>query len=64
MKTTYDNRALNGAYLKGRKAGLAFKRSGSKTACPYIDHRKADGRLTFSRAFRRAWFHGFDDGAK
>jgi hypothetical protein len=29
------------------------------TACPYRDFRKNDGRLTFSRAWRNAWFEGY-----
>ena len=54
------NPALIGAYYKGWLAG----QSALRCSCPYMDHRKADGRLTFSRAFRRAWFQGNDDAAR
>lgn len=64
MKTPPDfnkwNRSHQGAYRKGYEAGMTFRRSGSKTACPYLDHRKADGRLTFARAYRKCWWLGFD----
>lgn len=46
------NPALRGAYTKGwhaAKGGLP------RTACPYDDKRKLDGRLTWGRAFRSAW---------
>lgn len=49
------NRAHAGAWKKGRKAALEGK---PRSACPYEDHRKYDGRLTFSRSFIAAW----DDG--
>lgn len=49
---------LDGAYLKGLLAGLADE---SEDACPYEDKRKPCGRLTWSRAFRAAWFEGWDD---
>jgi len=50
------NRALLGAVKKGiaaKKAGL------SETDCPYKDKRKPSGRLSWSRAFRYAWFDGY-----
>lgn len=50
------NKALQAAFRRGwraRLAGLAFE------ACPYVDRRKYDGRLTWSRAFRSAWQEGF-----
>jgi hypothetical protein len=49
--------ALTGAERKGaaaRAAGVPRDRN------PYPDWRKDDGRLTFSRAFRRAWWKGWD----
>ncbi len=52
------NRALEGAEQKGREAR---DRGEPRTACPYPDHRKDSGRLTFSRAFRNAWHHGWSD---
>lgn len=55
------NRAMRGAYLKGRRAhaeGLG------REACPYFDKRNASGRLTWTRAFARAWEDGFNDGAR
>lgn len=55
------NPAMRGAYLKGRRAwaeGLRIE------ACPYRDKRKDCGRLTWSRAFIRAWEDGFNDGAR
>lgn len=43
---------------KGRKA----KREGLQPAsCPYPDTRKADGRLTFSRHWRKLWFEGYNE---
>ena len=30
-----------------------------KSACPYPDKRTARGSVTFSRAFRNAWFEGW-----
>lgn len=52
------NRALLGAMRKGIKA----KADGQpRSSCPYEDKRKLDGRLTWGRAFRKAWFDGYDD---
>ena len=48
--------ALRGAFRKGYVAWYNHPVKGSN---PYPDHRKKDGRLTFSRAFRRAWEYGF-----
>lgn len=47
---------LISAYNKGRKAKQENK---SITDCPYKDKRKEDGRLTWSRAFKKAWEDGF-----
>lgn len=42
---------------KGRKA----KRDGVPPEdCPYKDVRKLDGRLTFSRHWRKCWFEGYE----
>ena len=52
------NPAMRGAYRKGYEAGL----QGLLRNSPYIDKRKADGRLTWSRAFDRAWDDGWAAG--
>ena len=54
------NRAHAGAYRKGYAAGKD-ELVGIRRSCPYIDYRKKDGRLTFSRAFRKMWHDGKDD---
>ena len=51
------NRALLGAVRKGIAAAAA---GASRDSCPYEDKRKGCGRLTWSRAFRRAWMDGYD----
>lgn len=51
------NRALQSAFCKGEQAA---REGATKTDCPYIDKRKGDGRLTWSRSFRAAWRDGFD----
>lgn len=51
------NRAMRGAYLKGAKA--AHKQA-PISACPYDDHRKPSGRLSWSRAFIRCWQEGHE----
>jgi len=50
------NRAMRGAFKKGMTAYLTGQ---SDTACPYRDRRNFDGRLTWSRAFRKAWQDGY-----
>lgn len=50
------NRALRGAYLKGQRAQLEGE---PKSACPYADHRTLRGRLTWSRAYEKAWSDGW-----
>lgn len=52
------NPAIRGAYRKGYEASQAGQ---PYTACPYEDKRKSDGRLTWSRAFARAWEDGWSD---
>lgn len=63
LRQRYPNSAHLGAYWKGYHAGAESLR-GIVRSCPYIDYRKKDGRLTFSRSFRRAWFAGLDDAMK
>jgi ribosome modulation factor len=55
------NRAMRGAYLNGAKAAHDGQ---SESACPYQDHRKDCGRLTWSRAFIRSWEDGHRDAIK
>lgn len=50
-----------GAFHKGMGAALAGE---SLEDCPYRDKRKANGRLTFSRAFINAWRDGFEHAKK
>jgi ribosome modulation factor len=50
------NRAHRGAFLKGVKARHAGE---PLSACPYEDHRKPSGMLSWSRAFIRAWQDGW-----
>ena len=42
------------AYLEGK----TFK------DCPYWDHRTVNGKVTFSRSYRKAWFDGFKQAQK
>ncbi len=39
----------------------AFRDGVSRDDCPYEDRRNDKNRVTFSRAFRNAWFKGWDD---
>jgi len=52
------SRAFRGAYYKGLRARMDGE---PKSACPYEDKRKPSGRLSWSRAFIRAWNDGWDD---
>lgn len=52
------NRALRGAYLKGKRAFLTGQKIHD---CPYADHRKPSGKLSWSRSFIRAWQDGLRD---
>ncbi len=55
------NRAMAGAFKKG----LAAHQNGqSITDCPYEDIRKNNGRLSWSRAFIRAWADGWQWAAQ
>ena len=48
------------AQLTVRRAGAAAALLGlPESACPYRDVRKVDGRLTFSRAWRKLWLEGY-----
>lgn len=47
-----------------RKGAEAFVAGRSEMDCPYRDTRKADGRLTFSRAWRTAWLYGFREAKR
>lgn len=51
--------ALERAYMMGHRAALDGE---SKDACPYDEKRNDAGRLTWTRAFRRAWFDGWEKG--
>jgi hypothetical protein len=52
------NKTIIGAYQKGVNArlnGLLI------SDCPYLDKKKKDGRLTWSRAFVKAWKDGYSN---
>lgn len=52
---------MNKAILGAMRKGIAARAAGAlRSSCPYHDVRRLDGRLTWGRAFRRAWFDGFD----
>lgn len=51
------NPAMRGAFSKGANAAAEGR---SLSNCPYVDHRKSNGRLTWSRAFEAAWRDGFE----
>lgn len=53
--------ALDGAYLKGLAAAVNDE---PLNACPYKDKRKADGKLSWSRAFRNAWRDGWQEAKR
>ena len=48
-----------GAYRKGFLAGLS-----GDDRCPYPDVRTWRGAVTWSRAYRRAWYDGHRDGGE
>lgn len=50
------NRALAGAFRKGV---ASFQKGQSIHCCLYADIRTNDGRLSWSRSFRNAWFDGW-----
>lgn len=49
-------KALDTARAKGIDAAMSGK---SESDCPYRDKRTYRGRVTFSRAFMKAWLEGF-----
>lgn len=52
-------KAFRRAFIRGREAA----RNGVPAeACPYEDLRGSAGRVTWSRAYRRAWMDGFFAG--
>ena len=59
MEKYSDNKALQSAYEKGYRAGLNGDYSGN----PYPDTKNYRGGVTFSRAFRRAWYAGQESGS-
>lgn len=52
------NPAMRGAYMNGRRA---FASGQGLDSCPYRDIRKPNGRISWSRAFIRAWEDGWVD---
>ena len=53
------SKAMDGAKRKGREAAQAGK---SRNSNPYDDKRGGyNNMVTFSRAFRKCWFEGFDE---
>lgn len=57
MPDDFSNPSFRTAYRKG---ALAARHGEPRDSCPYPDHRQETGRLTFSRAFRKEWYRGFD----
>lgn len=61
IRGVYPNRAHLGAYWRGYWA--AVDRAPRRTN-PYTETRSTRGNMvTWALAYRRAWFHGYDDGA-
>jgi len=51
-----------GAYHNGYCAFQVWLNADDiSTLCPYRDYRTGDGKVTFSRAFRKLWLEGFED---
>jgi hypothetical protein len=55
------SKALDGAERKGREAAIAGK---ARRSNPYGDVRSDTNMVTFSRAFQRRWFEGFDKATR
>ena len=55
------SKQLKTAERKGRNAARAGR---TEEDCPYKDRRTERGAITWSRAFRRAWFKGFRNEKK
>jgi len=58
MYPTTNNKAFRAAYEKGIGAA---REDVPREDNPYLDWRTDRGSVTFSRAFRRYWFRGWDD---
>lgn len=54
-------KSLDAATRRGREDA---KKGVPRENNPYKDKRKPDGRLTWSRAYVRAWFEGWDSEVK
>lgn len=50
-------------FLAAFRKGVEACETGLRRRPPYRDKRNARGRVTFSRAFRNAWFRGYDHGS-
>lgn len=50
------NRANRGAFRKGWDACVSGE---PRSACPYEDHRKPSGKLSWSRSFINSWRDGY-----
>jgi hypothetical protein len=59
MTTSTKNKAFLSAYNKGKKMACYGMSSESN---PYKDKLNSKGRPTFSRAFRKFWLEGWQDG--
>lgn len=56
---TYDTIQLRSAFWSGHDAA----RNGHPLrSCPYKDNRTGCGKVTWSRAYRKAWRHGWQMG--
>lgn len=53
------NPSMRSAYANGFRAG---SRGDAASTNPYQDRRQGSGRLTWSRAFRKAWREGWEQG--
>ena len=56
----YASKAMAGAYRKGYEAGKRWREK--RWTNPYRDKRNGRGGVTFARAFRKAWYEGFNAG--
>ncbi len=50
--------SFDAAEEKGRQAA---RDNQPLDSCPYEDKRKPSGKLSWSRAYRNAWVHGWQD---
>lgn len=58
MAPITQHRGIHGAYRKGWDAAMSGQ---LQAAYPYRDYRTSGSRITFGRAFRRAWVEGYRD---